>query len=103
MTNSELLAKIKAEIERRIKENESWKDFHRSKGETTNFDDVKIVELQSILSFLSTLESEKPMNQDGLEEEINKFRIIFKNECDARIIGEIANHFALWGVEHLKK
>lgn len=44
-------------------------------------------------------ESEKPMQKE-LEKEINKFRIIFKNECDACIIGEIANHFAEWGAIH---
>ena len=37
------------------------------------------------------------MNQEGLEKEINRFREIFRDECDARIVGEIANHFAQWG------
>lgn len=51
MTNEELMAKIKAEIERLIEES----DFDESAN------------LYSLLSFLSTLESEKPIPKD-LEE-----------------------------------
>ena len=106
MTNAELLAKIKAEIRRRIKENESWKDFHRSKGGTTNFDDVKIVELQSILSFISTLESEKP-TQEGLEEEINRTyhdgSVTDTSDLDHNSYENIARHFAQWQKEQMMK
>ena len=59
MTNTELISKIKAEIERHINE--------------LDISDESILieaELSELLSFLSTLESEKPMNQDGLEEAV---------------------------------
>lgn len=52
-----IIEKIKAEIERRKKALHS-----------TLFND----EYNDFLSFLSTLESEKPMDQDGLEEEIEQ-------------------------------
>jgi len=51
-------------------------------------------------SLPSNLESEKPME---LEEEINRY---LREECsddDEPGIHEIAEHFAEWGAEHLKK
>lgn len=56
MTNAELIQKIRAEIERLIEES----DFDESAN------------LYSLLSFLDTLELEKPM-QEGLEEEIHEY------------------------------
>lgn len=47
-------------------------------------------------------ESEKPMNQEGLEEEINRY---LREECsddDELGIHEIAEHFAQWGAEHFR-
>ncbi len=57
MTNAELIAKIKAEIERRLKD--YWEiSFH----DTNSYNqDTNVKELKELLSFLSTLESEKPM------------------------------------------
>jgi uncharacterized small protein (DUF1192 family) len=51
-----------------------------------------------ILSFLSTLESEKPI--DGLEEEIKRYYDDWDGDC--RYV-QTARHFAKWGAEHLKK
>ena len=59
MTNAELIAKIKAEIERLIVKHELE---YTTAGYVMN----------ELLSFLSTLESEKPMNQKGLEREIER-------------------------------
>ena len=98
MANAELISKIKAEFERRIKILREDKVVRQNC--TSNFLEGKIFGYEQVLSFLSTLKSEKPI---GLEEEINKFRTIFKNECDPRIIGEVANHFAQWGAENFKK
>ena len=68
MTNAELLAKIKAEIERRTKElDEQIVDIYDSKAV------LRKDELQKLLSFLSTLESEKPMN---LGERIGSYNIV---------------------------
>ena len=60
MTNAELLAKIKAEIKRLQATNPSEYNCDNAVG--------YIWALNDILSFLSTLESENPMNQEGLEE-----------------------------------
>ena len=94
------IEKIKAEIERRI---------------TDNTFGAKL-ELIDILAWLSTLESEKPINHladsgkmmeqpvcEGLEEEISRY---LREECsndDEPSISDIARHFAKWGAEHLKK
>ena len=93
MTNEELITKFKAEIERR-----------KCYISVTHF-------AEELLSFLSTLESEKPM-QEGLEEEISK-SIENLEGCTTKINGnpeyhlindddlrEFARHFAEWGAEH---
>ena len=96
MTNAEIIAKIKAEIERRTKElDEQIVDIYDSKAV------LRKDELQKLLSFLSYLESEKPM-QEGLKEEINRY---LREECsddDEPGIHEIAEHFAQWGAEHFR-
>ena len=105
MTNAELLAKIKAEIERRKKSlragicNEEV--FTRKQRKEML---VASEELDRFNRFLSDLEkSEKPM--DGLEEEINK--AMKSDLCPEEISNYdfccIARHFAKWGAEHLKK
>ena len=63
-----IIEKIKAEIERR----KSLLTQH-SKLTYDLILETFIKEYDDLLSFLSTLESEKPMNQDGLEEEIQRF------------------------------
>ena len=96
MTNAELLAKIKAEIERR----KSLLTQH-SKLTYDLILETFIKEYDDLLSFLSTLESEKPMNQDEvLNEEIKKemaklpFFIRGKDQI------AFARHFAKWGADH---
>jgi hypothetical protein len=84
MTNAELLAKIKAEIERLIEES----DFDESAN------------LYSLLSFLSTLESEKS-RQDGLKEEIESY---WKengpmSHAEYDRLAKCARHFVKWQKE----
>lgn len=111
MTNVELLAKIKAEIERRMIElaKDKYIDLHDTLCRTK--------ELNLLLSFLDTLEekSEKPMNLD-LEKKIgsymsNKWKfgcvipitpVVLPN-FTTEDLKDIARHFAKWGAEHLKK
>ena len=112
-----VIEKIKAEIERLKKAQEVSEDKDYAQYEldvACGYD----MACDDILSFLSTLESEKPMNQEGLEEEVHNYlqihhlhikdggRVVFDNDdspnfmCDVR---EIARHFAKWGAENLKK
>lgn len=97
MTDKELLAKIKAEIERQLSDKEEIGDLGGMWA------------LQDVLSFLDTLEeSEKPMNQEGLEEEIDRFEDWMEtyNQADyptSITTRDIARHFAEWGAEHLKR
>ncbi len=76
MTNAELLAKIKAEIERRKMESIGFRN-NEKREDWASFFNGEATALENLLSFLSTLESEKPMNQDGLKNEIERF---FKDE-----------------------
>lgn len=70
MTNAELITQFRTEIERRLKD--YWKIcFHDVK---TYNEDSNVRELKELLSFLSTLESKKPMNQ-GLDKEIEEISI----------------------------
>lgn len=94
MTNAELIAKIKAEIERQEKQCplDTYEGRH------------KLFVLGELKTFLSTFESEKQMN-DGLEEEIESYwkenRPMSHAEYDR--LAKCARHFAQWGAEHLKK
>lgn len=99
MTNAELIAKIKAEIERRIKRN---KEEYAPGGLFEVQDN-----LAKLLDFIDSLEeSEKPM-QEGLEEEIDRFEDWMEtyNQADyptSFTTRDIARHFAKWGAEHAK-
>ena len=86
MTNTEIIQAIRKEIISRI-------DKRRLSEQAKN-------ELVSILSFLSTLESKKPM-QEGLEKEIDKYRE--EHLFDMPAFQQVARHFAEWGAEHVKK
>lgn len=102
MTNAELIAKIKTEIER-LKSNMDDRD-PLAPNQKAGY----LFALADVLSFLSNLESEKSMNQDGLEEEIDRLWGSFADEMEGPhnlfdIYARLARHFALWGVEHLKK
>ena len=63
MTNEELIAKIKAEIER-LKN-----DWASLEDELT---DAMVTEYDYLLNFLTTLESEKPMNTDDAMKELDE-------------------------------
>ena len=111
-----IIEQIKAEIEKRIRRGREVKDRYDSN--TSSFVEGSIDALDGLLSFLSTLESEKSMNQEGFEEEVHNYlkihplhikdggRVVFDNDdspnfmCDVR---DIASHFAQWGAKHLKK
>lgn len=97
MTAQEAIAKIRAEIERQeaiVYGYALRREDYRHLGAIMAYDDL--------LSFLDTLESEKPMNQDGLEEEINRYYSDnFYELPPFSIIDELARHFAKWGAEHL--
>ena len=56
-----------------------------------------------ILSFISTLESEKPMNQKGLEREIERCLWKLSDDPSNEELRMFARHFAQWGAEHEKE
>lgn len=110
MTNTEIIQAIKAEIERRKKEN-MYVDLPMSIG--------RYYEDRDLLAFIDSLEPvtdchtleepEKPI--EGLEEEIQSFwnrASGFQPKFATLEVKEngfavIARHFAQWGAEHLKK
>ena len=108
MTNAELIAKIGAEIERLTDELElqARENAEANNGEATDYC-FGVVDMQmNLLSFLSTLESEKPMNQEELEEEYKDY--VVNDPVYSKLVNRnaglvIARHFAQWGAEHLKK
>ena len=88
------IEKIKAEIERRMKVMLSVEGLVTGVADNMRYQDYK-----SLLSFLDTLEEEKPMNQEGLEEEIKRYG---KEEMPVVLesdLNDIARHFAEWGKE----
>lgn len=96
MTNAELIQKIRAEIER-------LKGYYRI---TNPYDKRAIRVCENLLSFLDTLESEKQMNQEGLEEEYKDYiesDLVYSKLVNRNAGLSIARHFAKWGAEHLKK
>lgn len=100
MTNIELIQAIKAEIERRMKElDEQIVDIYDSKAV------LRKDELQKHLSFLDTLESEKPTPTEGLEEEIARFfgANPIQHITDWPLLKNTALHFAQWGAEHARE
>lgn len=98
-----IIEQIKAEIKRQISDlPDTWSGSPAAKWA-----------FEALLSFLSTLESEKPMNQEGLEEEIQRFLSnatkMDKGEWKGKYpISEmgfsvVARHFAKWGAERQKE
>ena len=90
MTNAELIAKIKAEIER-LKGIGGIVPLD-NREQKTGYESALI----DIETFLDSLESKKPM-QEGLEEEVKRY---LREECsddDEPGIHEIAEHFAEFG------
>jgi len=112
MTKEELLAKIKAEIER-LKNNMDDRD-PLAPNQKAGY----LFAIADILSFLSTIESEKPIIPD-LEKELARFYL--KDLCGSEKdeiseatlhhnfpimwddLRDLAHHFAQWGAEHAKK
>ncbi len=98
MTNAELIAKIKAEIGKRILAAPITAEGHQ-----------RVWAYNDVIDLLSTLESEKPMNQEGLEEEIERCVIepyydlngVAVKGATAYLtvndVADIARHFAEWG------
>lgn len=99
MTNTELISKIKAEIERRVDilATVSVKQEKDGDSEMSTYYHGKAVSLEELLSFLSTLESEKPMSQEELEEEINRTyhdgSVADTSDLDHNSYENIARHF----------
>ena len=68
--------------------------------------------IERIFPFISTLESEEQMNQDGLDGEIIKCWQEWVSPSNEQSVEGVlplsefafyARHFAQWGAEHLKK
>ena len=92
MTNEELIAKIKEEIERRIKK-------YRDDGFGCHANS-----LEKFLPFFDTLESEKPMEQNAeLNEEIKKEMVKLPFFVRGKDQIAFARHFAQWGAEHARE
>ena len=88
-----IIEQIKAEIERRKCE---LKRYY-------NDDLIKFRAYDEMLSILSTIELEKPMNQEGLEDEAVSYCFDNGLNLSPRVATDFARHFAQWGAEHLKK
>ena len=104
MTNAELLAKIKAEIERRKMESIGFRN-NEKREDWASFFNGEATALENLLSFLSDLESEKP--SEGLEDILLEFYDEYDSNVGNRPIipriyaEKLARHFAEWGAEHL--
>lgn len=104
MTNAELIQTIRAEIERRKEEayNSILPDEPKYR---THYKVGKKELCEELLSFLSTLESEEPV-QDELEKEMDRFfetmPVLEHENIFEDTFKNIARHFAKWGAEHAK-
>ena len=110
-----IIEKVKAEIERR---RDSYLKAHGKYGRDADY--IAATEDLRLLEFLDTIELEKPMNPEGLEEEIDRFFGIYrkdgktyaikddeecvdwKMDCNPDFEIAFASHFAQWGAEHAK-
>ena len=112
MTNAELIQKIRNEIERNrqairvLNEHTAPKQMSKTCAIFQYSDSI----LSELLSFLSTLESENPM-QEGLDEELDRFiasgKSVTVEDCGTYKVSyhdfkKVARHFAKGGAEHLK-
>ena len=85
-----IIEKIRAEIERRFIEYNKDSNHH-----------LQAAEDAELLSFLDALEeSEKPMNQEELEDEIERYLPTIQEEPYNEELRVFARHFAKWGAEH---
>lgn len=101
------IEKIKAEIDKRYAE-------YREKMKSDDFTYYEGMAdaLDLFEQFIDSLESEKPMEQEGLEEELDRFiasgKSVTVEDCGTYKVSyhdfkKVARHFAKWGAEHLKK
>lgn len=84
----DIIEQIKSEVER-------LKFNYAKRGYT-----IVISAFKHLQDFLSTLESEKPMNQDELEEEIERYLPKIPEEPYNEELRVFARYFAQWGAEH---
>lgn len=119
MTNAELIATIRNEIERLKKnENELIENSTKKYGAYPASSDIMLIAYQNVLSILSTLESEKPRELGEriasynivpyIDDKIAKLQDMWREEKvsfdwdDLKdMIEDVARHFAKWGAEHL--
>ena len=99
-----IFEQIKAEIERLKAKYQ--KDMYKSNHEGLA-SVYKIEAYNELLSFLDTLESEKPMNLDELMKEAQRyysdnFEYLSSDQPTLSILTNVARHFAEWGAEHAK-
>lgn len=101
-----IIEQIKAEIER-LYNGEAPKH-----DQQCNFDDGYFVGIDTISQVIDSIEPEKPMNQEELEQEIIKCWQKWISPSNKQSVDGVlplsefafyARHFAQWGVEHLKK
>ncbi|MBO7451674.1 MAG: hypothetical protein J6U54_15030 [Clostridiales bacterium] len=111
MINNEIIQAIKAETERRKMEAIGFRNAEK-REDWASFFNGEATALENLLSFLNTLESEKPMNQEGLDQEIIKCWQEWVSPSNKQSVEGVlplsefafyARHFAKWGAEHLKK
>ena len=100
MTNAEIIAQIRAEIERRVDilATVSVKQAKDGDSEMSTYYHGKAVSLEELIPFLSTLESEKQMDQEGLVEEVKRyysdnFAYISSDQPTLSILTNVARHF----------
>ena len=101
MTSAELIAKIKAEVEQRINEEEATYPINRGGYWLDEERDAFAIatEYKRFLSFLSTIESEKPI--DGLEDEAVSYCFDNGLNLSPRVATDFARHFAQWGKDQM--
>ena len=91
------IEQIKAEIER-LKGNMDGRD-PLAPNQKAGY----LFAIADILSFLSTIESEKPMDLEELEKEAVNYCFDNGLNLSPRVATDFAHHFAQWVAEHLKK
>ena len=103
MTNTELIQKIKVEIERMNAIAKA--DVTNNKGEMKVWNQGIVTAYSYVLSFLSEL-SEKCGQEEPCEEldnEIKRMMVKTPFFIRGKDLIAFARHFAQWGAEHLKK
>ena len=93
MTNKEIIATIKAEVERRIELHDSLASNAESEM-IANLEIGAAQALEDLLPLFSVLGTENPL---GLEEEIKRYYDDMDGDCR---YAQTARHFAKWGANH---